>query len=478
MAPVTVTVTNHGLASGTKVVISGYGGHDSYNNLHEVTVVDANSFTIPLLFVDNHAVKGLWARMDDDNRLSTTSALGAAVVLEIRADPRETSIIYNPRVSSNLDRVAAGETVWDSFYYVAQDRHGAAALGLVHIPVAGVNDMPEDTFDPENGLTPLLPLAGDTPLADFLQTVPPDYLLPSALGTAGRQDVSVIVTSAVPSYSLLLPDFWMTDEDTPLSIPQSEVLANASDVDTSDVLRVAWVSPASRHGAAVSIDPGTGDLIYNPTNSLRLNSLARGELIFDSFDVVVSDFAVSNPGSVTSLLAVVVRGVNDRPIASNDWYTITEDEVLRAPLATNDIEWDIDGALPDDRLALDQVINGSTSIVYMGHFIDLPYNITSNLFIFDPTNALNALANGWIATTRFDYVVHDGGLFFAVDDEFTVQSGATGVALQVLSNDRDYNPTPDRDVGHVGGKRQCVRPGVRNGWQIAAVHTGHQLRGR
>ncbi len=439
-SPVTVTATHHGLVSGDTVLISGYGGHASYNNLHPATVVDADTFTIPVLYVDNHAVKGLWARMEDDNRLSTTSMLGAAVALEIRADPRETSLVYNPRVSAFLNGLAAGETAWDLFYYVAQDSHGAAALGLAQIPVAGVNDVPEDTFDPESGLTPLLPLAGDTPLVDFLQTVPADYVLPSASGTPGRQDVSVIVTSAVPSYNLLLPDFWMTDEDTPLSIAQSEVLANASDVDTSDVLRVSWVSPLSRHGAAVAIDPGTGDLIYDPTNSFRLNSLARGELIFDSFDVVISDFALSNPGSVTSLLAVVVRGVNDGPIASNDWYTITEDEILRAPLATNDIEWDIDGVIPDDRLALNDVMDGATSLVYMSYFIDLPYNITSNLFIFDPTDVLNGLADGWIATTRFDYVVHDGGLFFAVDDEFAVQSGVTGVVLQVLANDRDLRP--------------------------------------
>ena len=440
-APVAVTATNHGLVSGDTVLISSYGGHASYNNLHVVTVLDADTFTIPKLFVDNNAVKGLWARMDDDNRLSTTSTLAADVLLEIRADPRETSIIYNPRVSAVLNSVASGDTVWDTFYYVAQDQHGAAALGLVHIPVAGVNDLPVDYYDPQAALDLLAPLAGDTPIGDFLQTIPADYVLPPASGLPDRQDVSVVITSAVPSYNLLLPDFWITDEDVVLDIPQADVLANASDVDTANVLRVSWVSPVSRQGAEVSIaGGGTGNLVYNPIPSARLNALMRGELLFDTFDVAVCDDAVPDSGAVTSLVAVLVRGVNDKPIASNDWYTITEDEELSVGVQTNDLEYDIDTVYPDDRLALHQVPNGLTSIVYDAHYIELPYTITSQLFMFSPTNPLNGLAEGWIATTRFEYVVRDGGLFFAVDDLFTVVTGATDVVLNVLANDRDLNP--------------------------------------
>ena len=441
VAPVTVTAAGHGLTSGDTVLISGYGGHVSYNGLHEVTVVDADTFTIPVLYFDDHAMKGVWAQLEDDNRLTTMSMLDATVELEIRADPRETSIVYNPRISSNLNGVAAGQTVLDSFYYVAQDRHGAASLGFVSLPVAGVNDMPVDVYDPEDGLNPLVALAGDTPLADFLQTVPVDYTLPSALGTTGRLDVSVVVTGAVDSYNLLLPDFWVTDEDTELAIAQSEVLANASDVDTNDVLAVAWVSPLSKLGASVYIDAGTGDLIYSPSNSVRLNALARGELIFDSFEVAVSDFAVTDPGTVTSLLAVVVRGVNDTPITSDDTYHITENEaIVGALVLTNDIEFDIDGACPDDSLFILDDTNGQTIVTHVSSNVPVPFSFLDSRFTFDPGTRLDGLVEGWVATAKVDYIAYDGSMFFAVDDEFVVQKGAVGVLLNATANDRDYTP--------------------------------------
>jgi len=440
-SPVTVTATGHGLVSGDTVLISGYGGYVGYNGLHEVTVVDADTFTIPVLYFDDHAVKGVWTRLEDDNRLSAMSQRGATVELEIRADPRETTIVYNPRVSANLNGVAAGETVLDSFYYVAQDRHGAASLGFISIPVAGVNDMPVDVYDPEGGLDPLVPLAGSTPLADFLQTVPIDYTLPSALGTTGRMDVSVVVTGALPSYNLLLPDFWVTDEHTELAIAQSEVLGNASDVDTNDVLAVASVSPLSKLGASVWIDGGSGNLIYSPSNSVRLNALARGELIFDSFEVAVSDFAVTNAGTVTSLCAVVVRGVNDTPITSNDWYYITENGIVsNAAVLTNDIEFDIDGACPDDSLFILDETNRSAIVTHVSSNVPVPFTFRDSTFTFDPGTLLDGLVEGWIATAKVDYTAFDGSMLFAVDDQFVVQKGATGVLLNVTANDRDYTP--------------------------------------
>lgn len=61
--PVRIAAPAHGLASGDRILISG-AGKAAYNAEHEVTVVDGNSFTIPLPWdaaTGNPAAKGTWA---------------------------------------------------------------------------------------------------------------------------------------------------------------------------------------------------------------------------------------------------------------------------------------------------------------------------------------------------------------------------------------------------------------------------------
>ena len=53
VSPVTVNAPAHGLANGTTVLVSGYGGHPSYNGYHVVTVTGTDSFTLPVAFVDD-----------------------------------------------------------------------------------------------------------------------------------------------------------------------------------------------------------------------------------------------------------------------------------------------------------------------------------------------------------------------------------------------------------------------------------------
>lgn len=59
-APTTVSDAAHGLSTGDVITISGYGGIGAYNDTFEVTVLNANSFTIPVPFLDNHGTKGTY----------------------------------------------------------------------------------------------------------------------------------------------------------------------------------------------------------------------------------------------------------------------------------------------------------------------------------------------------------------------------------------------------------------------------------
>ena len=58
-AGVKITSPNHGLDNGQVIEIQG-SGQASYNGLKTITRIDANSFTIPVAFGGNPAIKGTW----------------------------------------------------------------------------------------------------------------------------------------------------------------------------------------------------------------------------------------------------------------------------------------------------------------------------------------------------------------------------------------------------------------------------------
>jgi len=135
-----------------------------------------------------------------ENTLQTMSALGAFVSLDIRFNRNETHIFYDPRSSEVLRSLAEGQPAVDTFYYSVMDRHGAIGTAEIQITVIGVNDTP----------------------------------------TANA-------------------DLAATNEDTPLTIPTSDLLANDVDPDTGIVnpvpplLLVSLPSASSQLGAAVQV---------------------------------------------------------------------------------------------------------------------------------------------------------------------------------------------------------------------------------
>lgn len=342
-SPVTVTVPGHGFTTGAQVLLSGYGGHASYNSTHTVTVLTADTFTIPVPFVENHPQKGLAGVIAG---LQTTSTLGAAVTLEIRSNRAETNIVYNPRTSATLNMLSRNEPAADSFYYVTQDTHNGQAFAKVTVNVTGVNDAPVPQHDPA-GVSGLV--SGGASLRDVLAGAKVLYSVPSA--TANRGTVTLQADGA----NYVLTDVPRTNEETVLYIPEAELLGNDSDIDHLDTLRVTLPAAGqnvSREGAAVnlavSLIDGSRSVHYDPRLSPRLNALAREERVMDSIALNIFDGTTS----VTAIVAIEVTGRNDKPTALADSKTIPEDQLLTlAPPAVliNDSDPDQDTRLPDNR---------------------------------------------------------------------------------------------------------------------------------
>ncbi len=234
-SPVIVASPAHGLATGDEVLVANYGGHPSYNGYHAVTVLDADTFSIPVRYVDDNPQKGVWAILDDANRLQATTPAGVPVALTLRADPRENHLVYNAGDSAFLDGLAEGERHDDTFWYAVADSHGAIGIGSITVEITGVNDDPLPVNDPGD-LEILDPLVSPSNILDQILAEGLDlmYTLP---GAPGRADLHVIDLGGTLPGTLVLRGIFATDEDTPLAIPAAELLANDADIDRSTASR-------------------------------------------------------------------------------------------------------------------------------------------------------------------------------------------------------------------------------------------------
>ena len=466
VAPVIVHAAGHGLTTGQEILIAGYGGHPSYNRYHAVTVLDGDRFSIPIPFYDDHAVKGVWTVINDGNRYQGITDQGAVVKLDLRGDRNEDNIVFDASVSGFFRTLQQGERYTNVFYYAVADSHGAVGLAPVHMVVTGINQPPEPKNDPD-GLKVLDPLVGESnTLEQVVAQLEILYRQPPSNNETNHVNLHVADPQDTLAGTLVITNLWATDERTPIRIDQSRLISNDFDIDTLDVLSVASVEPLSREQAAVALDAGV--ITYDPSvSSNNLNRLARGEWVIDAFHVVMTDSMAG--GNVTSLVCVAVVGLNDTPIAMPDYVVTSEDDPyainpLRYPSDNpdmHDVEFDINGHDPDNRL----LIEPQDGIVTPGQaWVNLMYEQMT----YDPTRSeiLNQLADWQTFLDTVSYTVNDHSMIFASDDEFRILAGTTNVPLAVLANDSDYTGitggvwVAEADITLFGGTVQVAEDGT------------------
>lgn len=309
--------------------------------------------------------------------LETTSELGARVVLDIRAERGETSIVYDPRSSTILNALSAGEIATDSFYYSVFDRHGARGVAKVTVTVTGVNDVP------------------------------------MAVNDSG----------------------FVANEDAPLSISGALLLSNDTDPDQNgggadDVPTIVQpFATNSSLGANLSFD-GT-NIVYDPTTVPNYNALARNETITDTFAYSITD---SMGGVSHATVTLLVEGRNDAPVAADDLLEILENQVTAVNAVTgllaNDVDVDINGTPPDDD---PWVLPQRGFITPMGAKLDIA---PDGSYRYDANSAaIDSLKEGELAIETFPYTVIDNSRTRASDDTFRVLANRTDVVLPVLAND-------------------------------------------
>lgn len=249
-----------------------------------------------------------------------------------------------------------GETSAQSFVYRVNATAGGSDTATVSVTVRGVNDGPDARDDTVNGgedqaltiratdlagndLDPdttdvlrinsvanatngsvALTNTGDvvfTPDANFNGTATFDYMLSDGHGGTDTATVRVQV-AAVNDAPIAADDSLAGDEDQPLTVRASDLLANDADVD-GPALSISAVGDAVN--GTVSLTAG-GDVVFTPTSGFFGTA---------SFNYSASD---GQGGIDTASVTVQVREVNYAPDAVDDSIASAEDSVITIQAAS------------------------------------------------------------------------------------------------------------------------------------------------
>lgn len=245
----------------------------------------------------------------------------------------------------------------DSFAYTISDGHSEMDTAAVVITVMPVNDAPvarddgtvteaetavtiavlandtdvdgdalrvENVTQPLNGTAVINPdqTITYTPAAGFYGDDSFTYTISD--GQGGSDTAIVLVTVMTGNHNPeAVDDFIISDEDVTVTI---DVLANDTDVD-GDALTVVSVTQPSR-----------GVVVINPDSSITYtpNPDSRGP---DSFTYTISD---GRGGFDTAIVTVLVKNVNDPPVAVDDTATTNRETAVTIPVLANDSDVDND----------------------------------------------------------------------------------------------------------------------------------------
>ena len=248
---------------------------------------------------------------------------------------------YDPRGVAALDTLAAGEATTDRFFYTVADSGGATSTASVSVRVQSAANLP--------------PIAVD------------DVLSVAEDGGAVRFDVR---------HNDHDPDRLADD---PLPVVQAETVQ-------------------TQRGAEVVLS-SNGTFAYDATSASRIQALSPGQSLQDRFVYTLDD---GMGGIASATVTLTVTGINDAPIASDDFLgNVAADGLLvvggSTGLLSNDVDTD-DG----DTLLVELARSDGTSEA--GAVLSIRPDGSLD---YDPAGVFDYLPAGETVTDRFRYAVVD-----------------------------------------------------------------------
>ncbi|MEP0870270.1 tandem-95 repeat protein, partial [Trichocoleus desertorum AS-A10] len=336
----------------------------------------------------------------------------------------------------------------DSFTYVIDDGRGGTATATVNLTIRPGNDAPtaisDDLVTNEDTLGTINVLANDSdvdndtfgvltftqagrgtvrnlgngnfsyqPLTNFNGSDSFTYTIRDSRGATATSTVNVTVDS-VNDAPIARNDTLTINEDaaaTPINI-----LVNDTDAD-GDALTVINFTETTK---------GTL-LVDNGTFSYQPNPNANGS---DSFTYVIDD---GQGGSASATVNIVIRSLNDAPLAVNDELTLDEDTLGRINVIANDTDADSTFSV----LSFTQAGRGTVRNLGNGNFSYQPLtNFNgSDSFTYTVRDAAGATATATVSVGVNS--INDAPI--ARNDSQTINEDNGAILINVIANDTDVD---------------------------------------
>jgi len=383
--------------------LSGVGLTALTSSADEVSVIISEG-SAQLYAVANSTVTGadLLRELARVGKVSQTDAANAIEVAMAAGDQAALDSAVASFTGVNLDTaigealVSAGVSSINDAPVAFNDAYSVAEDTILRISPASlvVNDIDANGdaltilgIGSAQGGTVSIDTNGDiifTPLPDFNGAASFEYTISDGRGGFATAGVSVDV-SPVNDNPVAVSDALRTNEDTAVTFSAADLLANDSDIDSSDVLSIASIDASGAQGSVT--DNLDGTFSYDPGAAFQF--LAVGETASETFSYTVSD---GNGGLATSTVTMTVTGTNDGPVAVADSGATDEDTTITLDVLANDSDVDLSDTHTVDAVS---VTNGLGAA-----------SITANQVVYDPI-AYQFLAEGEIAQVELSYTMSD-----------------------------------------------------------------------
>ena len=463
------TLPSHGLSTGDFITITG-ASTNSYNGSHAVTVVDANTVDLNVVYDDASGSLGQWT-LDgafDSSVItdSTMSAYDAEVKFFLRQNRAETFVGYDPDVSLSLNALALTEPATDRFFYAIEDSHGAVSVSEVQITVNGENDAPDLQDDPGE----LENLKLFSVVSGYSESAEADQA-EATLPAHGLETGDVIIIQGYigdASYNAM-HTVTVIDEDTVnLNIPYVDALLPAGEwrpvdqvkdflADARVVYAVAGSVPNTVN-TRIENSEGVGlVMIDTPSTTQELSITIRGLVLLEND----SDPDTTDVLSIVSTLPLSTSrlGADLTLQGSNIIYDPSDSSVLqnlpRSGAIVDSFEVTVTDATVTGKTTVAVVVFGDNDMPKAG---DESYNFTEN--------DLSKVNGGMIGEGTISIDVTNQGLVRNVTDEDQTEFGllyAVPAASQTLSDNStatiDYVTRTAEITGFaaVAGKPELTR---------------------
>ncbi len=206
-----------------------------------------------------------------------------------------------------------------------------------------------------------------------------------------------------------------------------------TDIDVGDVLSIGNTGTVlSALGVTVTL---ANAFLKGFAYAANFDSLTEGATIQDTFAYTVTDGTLSD----TALVTITFTGDNDSPIATNNTYTLVDENgTISGNVITDNTGANTDRDPENDPIS---IVGGTQTITATGGGI---VSLASDgAFTYDPGTNFDSLAAGSSDTATFIYTITDGTL----TDTALVTITVLGVNDAPVATDNAYATTENATVG-------------------------------